>query len=291
MRRHANLFQADAASRYLPWVLVLAVFLATVACSGLIAVERTLARWQTAGPAILTVQLPPAEDAAVDEARADALVRRFRAEPGVSAVDRLPREEVLRLLEPWLSADVTSANLPLPPVIHVQLQQDSSTTAADISALATGVAPGSIVDDHREWRLRLVDYVQWLRIGIAGSLALVLLVTGLTALFLTLSRMTIHREAIALLHQLGASDGFIVRGLVRQAGLSAFLSSVGGSALALLLLGVLTAASAELDRAFLPVLRMASYDWLWLLAVPLGFIAFTVLVTARTASAHLRRMP
>jgi len=291
MRAKAPIFQADAASRYLPWLLVLAVFLATVATAGLLAVERTLADWQETAPAIVTVQLPPGADPALDETRADALVRRLRAEPGVAAVDRLPRAEVARLLRPWLGAEVESDALPLPPVLHVQLQPDSSTTAQRIRALAVAVAKDAVVDDHRAWQVKLVRYVEWLRVGIALSLALVVAVTGLTALFLTLGRMAIHREAIALMHQLGASDRFIVAALVLQAGLSALVSAVVGFLLGFVLLMVLSTAARELDETFLPVLRLDGLDWLWLLGVPLAFVVFSVLVTARTAFVHLRRLP
>jgi cell division transport system permease protein len=291
MRRHFQIFQSDAASRYLPSLLVLAVFLATMATAGLLAAERTLVQWRTAAPTILTVQLPSSDNAAQDEDRADALVRRLRAEPGIASVERIPKESVSRLLKPWLGDDFDASALPLPPVLHVELQQDSTTTADDISRLATGVAANAIVDNHREWRERLVNYVSWLRLGIAGSLVLVIIVTGLTALFLTLSRMAIHHQAITLLHQLGASDRFVVRGLVRQAGISAMISAVLGFALALALLAVLTAASRELDETFLPVLRLDALDWVWLALVPLGFVIFTVLVAARTASFQLRRMP
>lgn len=291
MRRHAIVLRADAASRYLPWLLVLAVFLATLAAAGLLAVERTLGQWQESEPAVLTVQLPPGADAEADAARADTLVRRLRAEPGVAAVERVPPEEVTRLLRPWLGDYVESDALPLPPVLHVELQADSTTSAEEIRALATAVAADAIVDDHRAWQRQLVDYVEWLGVGIAASLILVIVVTGLTALFLTMGRMAIHRDAVALLHQLGASDRFIVRSLVRQAGISALGSAALGFGLALMLLLVLSAASQGLEEAFLPVLRLATGDWLLLLVVPLAFVVLTQLVAAKTAYVQLRRLP
>lgn len=291
MRGNTTILRPDAASRYLPWLLMLAVFLATLAVAGLLAVERTLGQWQAATPAVLTLQLPPGADADSDEAELEALVRRLRAEPGVAAVDRLQPADVRRLLQPWLGAEADAEALPLPAVLHVELRQDSTTTAEEIRAIATGIAPDVIVDDHRAWQAQLVDYVEWLRIGIGASLVLVIVVTGLTALFLTLGRMAIHREAVALLHQLGASDGFVVRLLLRQAGISALASGAAGFALALMLLAALTAASRRMEETFLPVLRLAEWDWLWLLGVPLAFVAFTVLVTARTAYSHLRRLP
>ena len=291
MRRKARIFHADAASRYLPWMLMLAVFLATIATAGLLSAERTLAQWREDSPRILTVQLPPGDSVESDEAKADALVRRLRAEPGIAAVERVPRESVSRLLRPWLGEGVASADLPLPPVLHVELNPDSSTASSTILELATAVAPDAIVDDHREWQSRLVNYVRWLRVGIIISLVLVIVVASLTALFLTLSRMAIHREAIALLHQLGASDRFVVQGLVRQAGISALISAACGFGVAFLLLLILTAASQEMTEAFLPVLRMSALDWVWLAAVPVAFVLLTLGVTARTAVYHLRRLP
>lgn len=290
MARRAQIFRSDAASRYLPWLLVLAVFLATCALAGLLVAERTLAKWEASAPYILTLQLPPSDSAATDSARADALSRRLRAEPGVAAVELLPRTAVGQMLRPWLGEDVEAAELPLPQVLHVQLKPDSVTDAKAIEKLAAGVVAGAIVDDHRAWRTRLVDYVEWLRTGIAGALALVIVVTGLTALFLTLSRMAIHHDVITLLHQLGAPDGYIVRGLVRQAGISALFSAVVGFGLAAVLLLALSAASAGMDSTFLPVLRADASDWLWLAIVPLGFVLLTIAVATRTAFHRLRRM-
>ncbi len=290
-RRHFQIFQSDAASRYLPWLLVLSVFLATIAAGGLLAVERTLAQWRATAPTIITIQLPPGDDPKVDEDRADAVMRRLRAEPGVATIEQVPRDRVGQLLEPWLGSDFRVSSLPLPLVLHVELKQDSSTSADTIATIARTIVANAIVDNHKEWRESLVNYVSWLRFGIASSLVLVIVVTGLTALFLTLSRMAIHHHAITLLHQLGASDRFIVRALVRQAGISAIASGILGFGLAFVLLVGLTAASRQLDEAFLPVLRMQTADWLWLSIVPLAFVGFTVLVTARTATHQLRRMP
>jgi cell division transport system permease protein len=271
--------------------LVLAVFLATIAGAGLLAVERTLAQWQTASPTILTIQLPPGDTSIADEVRADALLRRLRAEPGIADVELLPKDKVSQLLKPWLGDDVNAASLPLPLILQVELKTDSTTTSETIGQVSKSIAPNAIIDNHREWRERLVHYVRWLRFGIASSLILVIVVTGLTALFLTLSRMAIHHQAITLLHQLGASDRFVVRGMIRQAGISAAISGAIGFGLALVLLVGLTAASRELDETFLPVLRLEATDWLWLVAAPIAFVGFTVLVTVRTAMHRLKRMP
>ena len=175
-------------------------------------------------------------------------------------------------------------------MLHVRLRDGGRTQTEATRALIEETAPGAVVDDHRVWRARLVDYTAWLRGGLALQLVLVLTVTGRTAVFLTLSRMTIHREAVGLLHQLGADDRFIAGGLVRQSALSAAVAAALGFALAASFLLALGQASAGMDEAFMPVLRLQGADWVWLSAVPVGLIGLTVLVAAITAKRRLQQL-
>lgn len=290
MRTHGRIFRADASSRYLPWVLGLAAFLATLSLAALLTVERTLDRWDEATPAVVTVQIAPSDHPGTDAIRARALQQKLRADPGVLDAELLPVREVAALLAPWLGETAGAAELPLPRVLHVRLRDGSAEQTRRMQELVETTAPGAVVDDHRIWRARLVNYAAWLRAGLALQLALVLTVTGLTAVFLTLSRMTIHREAVRLLHQLGADDGFIAAGLVRQSAISAAVAAVAGFALAAALLLALAQAAAGMDDAFMPVLRLQGADWIWLLLVPVGLIGLTVLVAGMTARRRLRRL-
>lgn len=290
VRAHGRIFRADASSRYLPWVLGLATFLATLSLAALLTVDRTLDRWDEATPGVITVQLAPSDHPGTDAIRARALQMKLRADPGVAEAELLSVEQVVNLLAPWLGETAGAKELPLPRVLHVRLRDDSKAQKERTAALIEATAPGAVVDDHRVWRARLVNYTAWLRGGLALQLVLVLTVTGLTAVFLTLSRMTIHREAVELLHQLGADDRFIAAGLVRQSAISAAVAAVLGFALAASFLFALGQASAEMDDAFMPVLRLSSTDWVWLAAVPLGLIALTAIVASMTAKRRLQRL-
>lgn len=290
MRNHGRVFRADASSRYLPWVLGLATFLATLSFAALLALDRTLDRWDETTPGVITVQITASDHPGTDALRARALQLKLRAEPGVEDVELLSVDQVVSLLAPWLGGAASAKELPLPRVLHVRLRDGSRAETKHITEVIQATAPGAVVDDHRIWRARLVNYTAWLRGGLALQLALVLTVTGLTAVFLTLSRMTIHREAVALLHQLGADDGFIASGLVRQSAISAAVAALLGFALAASFLLALGQASADMDDAFMPVLRLQSTDWIWLVAVPVGLIVLTVIVAGMTAKRRLQRL-
>ncbi len=290
MRSRGRIFRADAASRYLPWVLGLATFLAALSLAALLAVDRTLDRWEDSAPSVVTVQIAPSDHPGTDAIRARALQMKLRAEPAVAEAELLSVDEVVALLAPWLGGTASARELPLPRVLHVRLRQGAQSEIRGLRELIEATAPGAIVDDHRVWRERLINYTAWLRGGLAAQLMLVLAVTGLTAVFLTLSRLTIHREAVALLHQLGAGDDFIAGGLVRQAAVSAAIAAGLGFALAGSFLWALGQASAEMDDAFMPVLRLQGLDWIWLALVPVGLIALTVIVAGMTAKRRLRRL-
>ncbi len=266
MRNHGRIFCADASSRYLPWVLGLATFLATLSFAALLALDRTLDRWDETTPGVITVQIAPSDHAGTDALRARALQLKLRAEPGVEEAELLSVDEVVGLLAPWLGGTASAKELPLPRVLHVRLRDGSLAETKHIIEVIQATAEGAVVDDHRIWRARLVNYTAWLRGGLALQLALVLTVTDLTAVFLTLSRMTMHR----------------------QLAISAAVAAVLGFALAASFLLALGQASAEMDDAFMPVLRLQSTDRIWLAAVPVGLIGLTVIVASMTAKRRLQ---
>ncbi|MGY9055617.1 MAG: cell division protein FtsX [Alphaproteobacteria bacterium] len=264
--------------------------MATMSLAALLTVDRTLDRWGENTPGVITVQIAPSDNPGTDALNARALQLKLRADPSVADAQLLTVEEVTSLLAPWLGATAGANELPLPRVLHVRLREAGGEAAGRITALITQTTPQAVIDDHRIWRSRLVNYTAWLRGGLAIQLILVLTVTGLTSVFLTLSRMTIHREAVTLLHQLGADDQFIAMGVVRQSAISAAIAAVLGFALAGSLLLALAQASAGMDDAFMPVLQLAGIDWIWMLIVPIGLVILTAVVANVTAKRRLRQL-
>jgi len=178
MRNHGRVFRADASSRYLPWVLGLATFLATLSFAALLALDRTLDRWDETTPGVITVQIAPSDHPGTDALRARALLLKLRAEPGVEEAELLSVDQVVGLLAPWLGGTASAKELPLPRVLHVRLRDGSLAETKHITEVIQATAEGAVVDDHRIWRARLVNYTAWLRGGLALQLALVLTVTG-----------------------------------------------------------------------------------------------------------------
>src|SRR3546814_9739641 len=167
---------------------------------------------------------------------------------------------------------------------------------ADVELAALGVkrtevAPGTTVDDHQIWLERLVRYTRAIEATALLILALVTAVWVITVLFVTLTRMPIHRAVIALLHLMGATDGYIARQFQRHALRFGFGGGVLGVLLAAAALLALDRAAAELTTPIMPVPRLDSHQWAALAALPI-ITALVAMLTARlTVLVQLKRMP
>lgn len=176
----------------------------------------------------------------VDAAAAEALAARVRARADVATVEvKTPAQglEEFRQLSDLAGALALVGDNPLPYVIRVQPGAGDETRLAAALATMPGV---ELVQHDAVWRRRLAA---WLDFGrqltwVMGSLfALgVLLVVGNTV------RLEIgaRRDEIAVLQQLGATDGFVRRPFI-------YLGAWYGLAAGLLALGLLGGAAALLQ--------------------------------------------
>jgi cell division transport system permease protein len=286
-------FDRDGSGRFLPWLIALMVYLAALAASGALALDRALASWDRGLAGALTIELPPASDAAGSDL--DRTLAAIRAAPGVTAARALGRDEVAKLLEPWLGGDLPQA-LALPRLIDVRVERDRLPDPASLAALVAAAAPGAEIDDHRTWLGRLAALV---RSAEATAVAIVLLIGGaavLTVIFTTRTGLSVHRDAIELLHLMGARDGYIAAQFDRHAlrlGLAGGALGIALAVATLLLLGQAGDAASLLGAgtAVLPRLGLSSWDYAVLAALPVA-AALLAMATARlTVLRALARMP
>ncbi len=286
LERGADLaFDGDPANRFLPWIVAMMVYLATLALAGAFALGETAARWQNAQSDRLTVQLPPGGD------QADRVMDLLRATPGITAVRRLERSELIGLLEPWLGKGNTTSDLPLPELIDVTVARHADP---DLDALEDNLvdeAPGASIDDHGRWMGRLATAARAVQ---ALALALTALIAGAataTVVIATRASLAVHRETIELLHLIGAQDGFVARAFERRAlglGLRGGLIGLGLAALTFVLL---QRATAGLDAPLMPRLDLSPVSLATLAALPLASAAIAMVTARFTVLRALAKLP
>ncbi len=281
----------DALSGFLPWLIAFMVFLAALAQAGLIGLDELARRWDSGMAAQLTVQIPSDSEAsgATDTRRLQKALNMISETPGVMHAEVVSENQVLKLLSPWLGV-VQATDVPLPRLIDVELEPDVKFDARVLQQKLARTIPGTQVDDHGVWLARLIQMVRTLEALAAGVLALILTAATATVVFTTRTGLTVHREAIEVLHLTGAHDRYIAKQFAARAWALGLKGGLFGLALAAPTLFVLGYVADRLQAGMLPDMSLPPLGWASLLVLPLAAGLVAGLTARYTVMRNLRRM-
>lgn len=284
--------------RMLPFLVAAMAFLAALALAGAVGAASLAQHWREGAGASLTVQVPHGEASATGRAgtRLAAVLTLLRETAGIREARALTDDELAELLRPWLGSGVERLSLPLPAVVQVRL----ADAAAELNGLAPrleAVAPGTLVESHGVWIGRLTALARSLQACAGMALLVVAAVAAAVIAVATRAGLAARREAIEIVHGLGATDSYIAaRFAFRATRLAAAGGLVGAfAALPVLLeLASLTAPFAGLQpdeggQGGLSVLPPVL--WLALPGLPLAAAAIGFLTAQGTVRRWLRRLP
>jgi cell division transport system permease protein len=299
--------------RILPFLVAAMGFLAALALGGWIGAAALASSWQAGAASALTVQVPQPGDPAAQGGgtRLGRVLATLRASPDVTEARALDDTELARLLRPWLGAGADRLAIPLPAVIAVRLAPpdgavDPNVAAPDVAALARALdalAPGTITEQHEGWMRRLSVLARSLQACAGLTLLLVIAVAVTVVAVATRAGLSARREAIEIVHGLGATDAYIAG---RFASRATLLAAVGGAVGALVALPVLLAlaniaaplAGATPQTAMppttMPAVLLSALPvrlWLALPGLPLLAAAIGCATAQITVRRWLRRLP
>ena len=297
-RRSEVPLERDASGRFLPWIVAIMVYLAALALTCALVMNKMVLRWETGLSGRITVHIPAAEgeqageQAAPGEAEAArAAVGALRGTPGVREVEILGAEEVARLLEPWLGPDTADQDLPLPTLIAVMIDVADPPDLGRLKTAVEAAAPGAVVDDHQAWLGQLRDLARTLGL-VAG---LVVLLVGACAIFMivfaTRAGLAVHGHVIELLHLIGAQDAYVAHQFQAHALKLALRGGAIGFILAGLTVFLVGRLLSRATETLLPEVSLLPVEWSALAVLPLA-VALLAMLTARlTVLRTLGRLP
>jgi cell division transport system permease protein len=281
--------------RMVPFLVAAMAFLAALAIAGWLGAAVLTRHWESGAGAILTVQLPnPAQPSTTGaETRLVAVQALLAAAPGVDSAETLSDTQLNTLLRPWLGADIKNLAIPIPAVIAVHMAPDV-TDLTGLAAQLAKAAPGTIVEDQAAWAGRLGTLARSLQACAGLVLLIVTLVTAAVISVATRSGLAARREAILIVYQLGATDGYIARRFATRAATLAYVGGLLGGLFALPVMFLLATLAAPLAAAPAPgAVPDLLPPLLWCLPVILpgatGIIGY--LTTQITMRRWLRRLP
>ena len=294
-RRHSDLpLAGDATSRFLPWLVALMVFMASMAVAGAFVISGVIDRWDHDVSGTLTVQILPAggeqAEAATDE-RVRLAVDVMRKVPGVLMVKAFDKKRTLALLEPWLGGTDVVQDLPLPRLIDVTVDPNAHMDLAEVAERLSHAVPGASLDDHRIWLSRLINLsrtMQWLAVVVV---LLIGAVTSATVVYGTRTGMAVHHGIIEVLHLIGAHDDYIARQFADRAFALGIAGGLMGLGMAMPALTAIGWAAKRLEGGFLPSLSLPILGYVTIALLPLMAAGLAMLTARLTVHGTLSRMP
>ncbi len=287
--------------RLLPLLVAAMAFLAALALAGAVAASALARQWREGAGSTLTVQVPQPRDRAAEGrgSREDRVLALLREAPGVASARALGDAELDELLRPWLGGGGERIALALPAVVEVRLGDPAAATAT-LAARIAAAAPGTLIEGHAAWMERLSALARSLQACAGLALAVVAGVAAAVVAAATRAGLAARRDAIEIVHGLGATDGYIAGRFARRATGLATLGAAWGAAAALpLLLGLVQLAApfsartgaGEASPDALPIDALPVALWLALPALPVTAAAIGWLTAQATVRRWLRRLP
>ncbi len=253
------------------------VFLAVLAFALAASVHQVAGRWDRGARGTLTVQVPVA--AADDGQALAAVLALLRATPGIASAEPLADAQLAALIEPWIGP-LAAGDIPIPRLIDVRARPGARPDLESLRVRLAAAAPGTAVDDHRAWLGRLLQLMRALEATALAVLGLVLVVTVGTVIFTTRTGLSIHHEAIEVMHLIGAQDSYIARQFAGRALALGLKGGAIGLMLALPALAMIGALFGRESGGILPEVTFSFLHWAAIGAMPL-VVALTAMATAR----------
>lgn len=275
----------DSGDLFVAWAIALKTFFATLCLAALISLDTAADRWRAGDMAAVTVYLPSGAAPETAEAAAETM----RLTPGVESAELMTPEAVAALLAPVLGRDLP-ADLPLPVPIDVRVAPGRIVDWTEAEARLNLAAPGAALDAGADRVRRLVAFARVAQAIAAAALAFAAAVAVIAAAFATRAGLAARRDAVELVHWLGAEDRDIVRSFQRRAlslGLRGGAIGTGAAAAALLALGHV---ARRLDARLLLDLDLPTLAWGAFALVPLAGALAAVLAARVTARRAVARM-
>jgi cell division transport system permease protein len=264
----------------LPALVAAMALLAALALAGAGAAAGLAERWQRGAAAAVTVQIPDA-----DAPRMERALAALRAMPEVAEARAVDAERLASLLRPWLG---DAPALPVPGIIELRLRDLRADPVLIGDRLAAALplgGAGAVVEAHGLWVQRLAALARSLQALAWVVLALVAAVAAAVVAVATRAGLAARRDAVEVLHGLGARDGDIAGRFARRLGLLAAGGALLGTALAVPALALLADLAAPWVGGARGVDSLAGLPWAGLVALP----PLAFLVGWGTAQATVRR--
>ncbi len=198
------------AGRPLLIAVTIMCYFASITIGSVVMITNVVDSWTSGIASQITVQITQSGKDGIQE-RISTAVRILKATPGIRSASPQSTKDAMKMLEPWLGAGNVLEDLPVPRLIHVQIDPKQPPKLDALAARLSREVEGASLDDHSRWQSELTKTATMIRFGAFSILGLVVLTTISIVIFATRAAMAGNRDVVEVLHMIGARQSYIAR--------------------------------------------------------------------------------
>lgn len=201
---------ADPSSRFLPWIIGLMIYLASLSIVVGISVNQLAAGWVHGLNDSLTLEMPSLEESEEKNIEIEfKIFHLLQSTPGLGAIKVLSLKEALEQLG---STSFSEEDLKiLPKILEVQIVNRDLFNLRAFKQNLVILSPDSHVEDHRETKNIVHRIAQSTQAISFGIVSMIILGTISIIAFTSQTSLIIHRNIIEILYLVGATRSYIAQ--------------------------------------------------------------------------------
>lgn len=278
-----------AATRLLPWVMAIMVYLSALAGTGSLLLHSGFNDWANSLQGRITLQITGDDKQQIltdsQEIR-DVLTQT----PGIKSARILSDEEISILLEPWLGAGNITDDLPVPVMIDIETNEDAYVNLDALESKINLISANVYLDDHAQWLSHFFSLAYTVEYTALGILVMILLASVCIVIFGTKSSMSEHKHIIEIMHLMGAQDKMIAQAYQKRFMYYGLKGGLVGLMLSFLTVYGLLNLIQNLADGFVEMPTLPYMKLSILLVFPVLFALLTMLTARITVMRDLGRM-
>jgi len=268
-------------------ILGIMAFLAGLALVFLLSTQRLHSDWKNELGRSVTVQVM-LENTEVRDTKIANAISVLETQLPDAKITELSLEYSRSLLKPWLGSVSLPDDLPLPALITIELSGENKQKIVNLAALLANEGLIAEIDDHSRWSDQIGKTGRGLKTIALTVLSLIFTACAAVSVYATQAALTAQHDVLRVLVQVGASDKFITKLLIKQAAKRGLWGGVIGVSI-----GGVTSAFLSLrqghNTALLPDLTMHWADVFGLLCLIISITLLCAIAAGVTAINLLRQ--
>lgn len=202
--------QTDPATRFLPWIMGLLIYLASLSMMVGLTVNTLTAQWIHGLGDVLILEIPPFEiktDDDQDPGTELKILQMIQSTPGLGSFKTVPLKDALSSMG-HLSLTEEDTQF-LPKLLEIRVTNRQVLNLANLKNNLATLSPHIHIEDHSETRNLVYEIAQSTKTISFVVVSLIVLATISIIAFTSQTSLIIHRNVIEILYLVGATRSYI----------------------------------------------------------------------------------